>query len=402
MWRLSVLLLVTTCVLANDHYVSSDGSDSNPGTQNQPWATFSKADSVAVAGDTIHVLPGTYSVTRINTKRSGTAANRITWVSDVKWAAHLVGNNLASDYIWQSRGDYVTIQGFDVSGPRGYGIRSTASFTVLAHNHVHNLTGSCSSYGGAGIYIGNYIADGGEIYGNIVHDVAQNLNVACSNNHGIYTTHPHVNVYNNMIYRNWAWGIQAGHAASDSVISHNLVYQNGRGAISVGGDSASGYTTENTIVSNNLVIYNGFVWTTSATVRENDSVGIDTNANQFLNNLFFGNRKRDYGLINGIASGSIDANPMLANYQPDGSGDYHLTAGSPAIDAGVITSFSRDFDGILRPQGSAPDIGPYEYAVVAMLTDATRDGHGWALVPNVRDLTRESLRRETLAGGWPT
>ena len=43
-----------------------------------------------------------------------------------------------------------------------------------------------------------------------------------------------------------------------------------------------------------------------------------------------------------------------------GASDYHLQPGSPAIDAGVPTSASRDHDGTPRPQGSAFDIGAFE------------------------------------------
>ncbi len=46
--------------------------------------------------------------------------------------------------------------------------------------------------------------------------------------------------------------------------------------------------------------------------------------------------------------------------------DYHLQSISPAINAGVtISSVANDYDGNSRPQGSAPDIGAYEYVGAA-------------------------------------
>jgi hypothetical protein len=41
--------------------------------------------------------------------------------------------------------------------------------------------------------------------------------------------------------------------------------------------------------------------------------------------------------------------------------DYHLTSGSPAIDAGVEAGVTSDLDGEPRPQGDAPDIGADEF-----------------------------------------
>jgi hypothetical protein len=41
--------------------------------------------------------------------------------------------------------------------------------------------------------------------------------------------------------------------------------------------------------------------------------------------------------------------------------DYHLTAGSPAIDQAVGSAVPVDLDGNARPVGAAPDLGAYEY-----------------------------------------
>ena len=42
-------------------------------------------------------------------------------------------------------------------------------------------------------------------------------------------------------------------------------------------------------------------------------------------------------------------------------GDYHLAAGSEAIDAGTAEDApDHDIDGAVRPQGAAHDVGAYE------------------------------------------
>ncbi|TAL59507.1 MAG: LamG domain-containing protein, partial [Bacteroidetes bacterium] len=60
-------------------------------------------------------------------------------------------------------------------------------------------------------------------------------------------------------------------------------------------------------------------------------------------------------------SGNLDnTNP---NFVSPSTHDFHLQAGSPAIDAGLSTAptVTTDFDGVTRPQGLAYDIGAYEY-----------------------------------------
>ena len=66
------------CALAHDYYVSTDGSDANPGTIDQPFLTIQKAASAMVAGDATYVRAGTYRET-ITPGRSGTSMAPITF-----------------------------------------------------------------------------------------------------------------------------------------------------------------------------------------------------------------------------------------------------------------------------------------------------------------------------------
>ncbi len=52
------------------------------------------------------------------------------------------------------------------------------------------------------------------------------------------------------------------------------------------------------------------------------------------------------------------SDPLFIDYA---NHDYHLQAGSPRIDAGTTVIATVDPDGVAIPQGTAPDIGPYEY-----------------------------------------
>jgi len=54
----------------------------------------------------------------------------------------------------------------------------------------------------------------------------------------------------------------------------------------------------------------------------------------------------------------LNKDPMFKNVA---TWDYHYTAGSPAIDAGVTVPLTDDLEGKPRPHGSAYDLGCYEY-----------------------------------------
>jgi len=60
----------------------------------------------------------------------------------------------------------------------------------------------------------------------------------------------------------------------------------------------------------------------------------------------------------GKEPGSIVGDPLFAN--PEAL-DFHLTPGSPCIDAGTAVGVQTDFDGTLVPQGQRADIGAFEY-----------------------------------------
>jgi hypothetical protein len=333
------------------YYVSPAGSDANDGLQLHPFATIQKAARVASPGTTIRVLPGIYT-TRLDTKTSGTAEARITYISYIKWRAKIKTTGVPTS--WFNEGNYVDIIGFDITGDGSEGIYNRGSFTRIIGNHIHNIPASaCSSLGGGGIVDGNYAGSDDDLIGNVVHDIGPLTN--CNAVHGIYQANLGGHIWNNISYRNAAWGIHLWHAANAVTIANNLVFENGKGGITVGaGDAPGGVIDDNTIVTNNIIMHNF-----GPAIYEYGQTG---RHNRYLNNLIFANSRGILLQNSNRDQGTLIADPQLVNYQLDDNSDYHLKASSPAIDAGTSTGAPLyDIDGISRPQGKGFDIGPYEY-----------------------------------------
>ncbi|MFW6155490.1 MAG: right-handed parallel beta-helix repeat-containing protein [Planctomycetota bacterium] len=118
----------------------------------------------------------------------------------------------------------------------------------------------------------------------------------------------------------------------------------------------------------NLLIHNNTV------VRDDDKPSLrNDSGGQTRNNIrytYAGN-----GSLVPDADGNLTINhAMDADVFADpGGGDFTLSAGGPAVDAGVDLGYTRDILGTPVPQGHGPDIGAYEY-VARLPGDADGDG----------------------------
>lgn len=332
-WSGGLAALLAACAPGKHLYVAPDGDDGNSGTKSAPFSTIGRADAAAAPGFTIHVAPGTYEVSApgahsagIITQRSGTAAERIRFVSDVKWGAKIVVTGTGT--AWRSKGNYVDIEGFDISGTGRHGILADGANLTITNNFVHDLTvsGGCTGAGGAAIDTnggpGNVL-----IKGNVVRNIGLAMLGNCRTVQGIYIANPHNVVVNNVVSGVAAVGIQQWHGATDSTIVHNTVFHCKIGILIGGGDSGTlPDGSQNNYVANNIV-YDNLTYG----IVEGGKVGAN---NRYVDNLVHASGTAIR--VKGEVSGTIAADPQFVNYQPDGSGDYRLKRTSPALKAPAV------------------------------------------------------------------
>ena len=128
------------------YYVdSASGSDTNPGTQTQPWRTIQKAADTMAAGDTAIVQAGAYDE-RVTITRSGSPGNLITFQAS--------GNAKVKAFTLTDR-SYITIQGFEVthlgfnpepspgSSPTSSFFLTSSSNIQIIGNYIHDTHSVC-------------------------------------------------------------------------------------------------------------------------------------------------------------------------------------------------------------------------------------------------------------------
>ncbi len=321
-----------------NYFVSPEGDDSDDGSAQHPWRTLQYAASVAKAGATVHVAPGTYAGP-ITSSNNGTNAARIRFVSEVQWGAAIRVTHAGT--VWTNFGDYIDIQGFDIGGndpATCHGIINYASYVRIVGNHVHDLARDVTTcrFGSGIVNHNNRAGHDDEVIGNVVHDIGD-FKRARQLHHGIYHANLRGQIVNNLVYRCEGWGIHLWHAARQVTISNNTIFNNAYGGILIGdGDDPGGFppgvVDDYTVVANNIVYRNG--WGRGASGYGIEEYGATGTHNQYLNNLVYLNRPANWKLQNGNqAKATIASDPRFIDYQPDGSGDYRLAASSPALRA---------------------------------------------------------------------
>jgi len=353
------LVLAISRAHAGDYFVSTSGSDSNPGTSAQPFRTITYAYTFAAAGVTIHVAPGVYQdYTRgwgIHLGRSGAASHPIVLRSEVRGGAIIDGQNAADrNEGFYIDGDYNVVDGFEIRNCPNGGISIWSSGNQILNNHIHhNGNPASSSTNGkdgvysdqntsGNVYAANYIDHNGRSGSNLDHGlylcgdnevVINNMlfaNAASGLQVAGYTTVSNMKVYNNVMAWNGTSGIILWQALSGVDIKNNIIYQNGHWGIGCYDATGTGVVVDHVICTGNA--YGNFDW----------AGGGSTVAH--------------------TQGSTSSADPRFVNGS-SGSFDPHLAAGSPAIQAGLnlYSTLTTDIEGSPRPASGAWDLGTFVY-----------------------------------------
>jgi hypothetical protein len=361
-----VLALAAPAMAATTYYVAPQGSDSDPGTREKPFATIQRAADVVNPGDTVIVRDGVYTDldnegTMVRVRRSGTPGAPITFRAEHQWRAVLDGQDNKGKYAWslwhEKELSYVNIEGFEIKdfASHGFSLQSNTHHILIKGNHVHHIGNieTTTHYGLDGSYDSestSYITYNGNVFHHIgrIGPAPQNFNL----DHGIYACGDHNVIINNVFYDNNAgWGVQvAGYDTVDDLLISNNTFAWGKSR----GHIVLWQPCHNITIQNNIFYQ-------PAVPNAINFFEAPLKNVVLRNNLVFGGGLKDDDddgacqLVDNIAG----KDPRFVN---PAKRDFHLRPGSPAIGAGIADlTPPRDADGKARAEGRRPDLGAYGY-----------------------------------------
>ncbi len=234
------------------------------------------------------------------------------------------------------RGNHLFHPGDTTNGGEGIDLKEGVANARIHHNHVDGLgrIGIYLDAAGRNTAFAPPLLTNIEVYNNVVHDSPMGIAMTSEGTGSI----DGVRIYNNVVYRNQRDGIGLyGHPeeAATNFIRNIFVYNNTAYGNSIepmhpwwGGIHLTHARLTNCIVRNNIV------W---------------GNAGDQL--------KLDPGIV---SDNNLMEDPVFVDAA---GGDFHVRAGSRAIDSGSFTLAAPfDADDVPRPIGPAIDVGAYEGA----------------------------------------
>ncbi|MDR3574158.1 MAG: right-handed parallel beta-helix repeat-containing protein [Anaerolineaceae bacterium] len=400
------------------YYVSTSGSDSSDGSNAHPWLTIQHGADKLKPGDTLLINPGIYKESGIIVSNGGTAAAAVTIKANgsgviidnsgsgmhqdgllITYANYVVVDGLTfqnskragmridnSDHVtvrnstfannetwglFTDFSNYTTVEDSESYGAKlqhGIYISNSSDYPTISHNRLHD-NADCGLHMNGDISMGG---DGIISYGLVEGNIIYNNGVSGGsgiNMDGVTDTI----VRNNLLYNNHASGISAYQIDGGSGSQRDKIYNNsilmpsdGRWDINIPEPDTSLPNPGNTYnkVYNNI-LYNAHPYRGVITVGPSDLAGFNSDYNVVMSRFSTDDGDSILSLTTWQSMG-YDRHSLIATpYQlfiNAGKNDYHLSPGSPAVDAGTtLSDVPNDLEGALRPSGLAYDIGAYEY-----------------------------------------
>jgi parallel beta-helix repeat protein len=374
----SPALVPTSYHPLHTYYTATNGKDGNPGTVDRPFPSIDRGLIALHAGDLLLVGGGIYQETLSSHVPGGTSWEQPVVVKSYPGqravirpapaTVHMTLPVINITYPWQR---YIVFDALTIDAVgAGYGIKIQAASDSLPNvDHIRLINCEIMNSAGQGVFVGDG-QDSNEFINDQVHD-----NGTTRFCHGFYVGSCRNLVRGCDIYRNAGWGVHFyGGTDRDNVITANRSHDNNHAQKD--GPGFGIYSGPGNLLSNNIAwgnhdgldiaydgtntrVYNNLFFDNRGAAVNNDASGPGT---IFKNNILF----RNHGGLGGTYSARVvksnnivESNPRFRN---PAALDFHLLGDSPAVGSGApLAEVPADFDGVARPQGAAPDIGPYQY-----------------------------------------
>jgi hypothetical protein len=208
-----------TQAASNIYYVSTTGSDTNPGTSSSPFKTFAKAISLLLPGDQVLAFGGTYAE-QINITKSGTATAPII-LKPVSGQQVIIDGEMVRSKAIYVTGSYVTLENFDVRRGLDSCVDLKSDFSIVRNFKVHDCQRTGMLIRGK-----NILVESSTFYDNVLE------NTGGINTTGGWSQALHleiggesVTLRNNVVYNNWGEGIGVSEGKYVNIYN-NLVHDN--------------------------------------------------------------------------------------------------------------------------------------------------------------------------------